>query len=46
MAGFLDANPIKSLRSRLSELGNYGMRYNDLLIKNSQAKLDRAALRK
>ena len=37
MAGFLDANPIKSLRSRLSELGNYGMRYNDLLIKNSQA---------
>lgn len=37
MAGFLDSNPMKSVRSRLTELSRFGMKYDDLLIKNSQA---------
>ena len=37
MAGFLEGNPMKSLRSRLTELSRFGLKYDDLLIKNSQA---------
>ena len=37
MAGFLDSNPMRSLRSRLTELSKFGMKYDDLLVKNSQA---------
>lgn len=37
MAGFLESNPMRSLRSRLSELSRFGLKYDDLLIKNSQA---------
>jgi hypothetical protein len=37
MAGFLDSNPMKGLRSRLVELSRFGMKYDDLLVKNSQA---------
>jgi hypothetical protein len=37
MAGFLDSNPMKGLRSRLVELSRFGMKYDDLLVRNSQA---------
>ena len=37
MAGFLDSNPMRSLRSRLTELSKFGQKYDDLLVKNSQA---------
>lgn len=37
MAGFLESNPMRSLRSRLTELSRFGLKYDDLLIKNSQA---------
>jgi len=37
MAGFLDSNPMRGLRSRLTELSRFGMKYDDLLVKNSQA---------
>lgn len=37
MAGFLEGNPMKSLKSRLTELSRFGLKYDDLLIKNSQA---------
>jgi len=37
MAGFLDNNPLSGIRSRLTELSRFGMKYDDLLIKNSQA---------
>lgn len=37
MAGFLDSNPMRGLRSRLVELSRFGMKYDDLLVKNSQA---------
>lgn len=37
MAGFLDSNPMREIRSRLSELSRFGMKYDDLLVRNSQA---------
>lgn len=37
MAGFLEGNPMRSLKSRLTELSRFGLKYDDLLIKNSQA---------
>lgn len=37
MAGFLDSNPMRGLRSRLVELSRFGMKYDDLLVRNSQA---------
>lgn len=37
MAGFLEGNPMKTLRSRLTRLSRFGLKYDDLLIKNSQA---------
>lgn len=37
MAGFLDSNPMKGLRSSLTALSRFGMKYDDLLVKNSQA---------
>lgn len=37
MAGFLDSNPLSGIRSRLTDLSRFGMKYDDLLVKNSQA---------
>jgi len=37
MAGFLDSNPLRGLRSGLTALSRFGMKYDDLLVKNSQA---------
>jgi hypothetical protein len=37
MAGFLDSNPLNGIRSRLTDLSRFGMKYDDLLVKNSQA---------
>jgi hypothetical protein len=37
MAGFLDNNPLSGIRSRLTDLSRFGMKYDDLLVKNSQA---------
>ena len=37
MAGFLESNPMKGLRSSLTALSRFGMKYDDLLVKNSQA---------
>lgn len=37
MAGFLDSNPMRGIRSRLTELSRFGMKYDDLLVRNSQA---------
>jgi hypothetical protein len=37
MAGFLDSNPMRGLRSSLTALSRFGMKYDDLLVKNSQA---------
>lgn len=37
MAGFLDSNPMRGLRSGLTALSRFGMKYDDLLVKNSQA---------
>ena len=37
MAGFLDSNPMRSIKSRLTELSRFGMKYDDLLVRNSQA---------
>lgn len=37
MAGFLEGNPMRTLRSRLTDLSRFGLKYDDLLIKNSQA---------
>lgn len=37
MAGFLDSNPLSGIRSKLTELSRFGMKYDDLLVKNSQA---------
>lgn len=37
MAGFLENNGLRGIRSKLTELSRFGMKYDDLLIKNSQA---------
>ena len=37
MSGFLDSNPMRGLRSSLTALSRFGMKYDDLLVKNSQA---------
>ena len=37
MAGFLDSNPLSGIRSKLTDLSRFGMKYDDLLVKNSQA---------
>ena len=37
MAGFLDNNPMRGLKSGLTSLSRFGMKYDDLLVKNSQA---------
>ena len=37
MAGFLDSNPMRGLRTQLTALSRFGMKYDDLLVKNSQA---------
>lgn len=37
MAGFLDSNPFRGLRTQLAALSRFGMKYDDLLVKNSQA---------
>lgn len=37
MAGFFDANPMRGLKSGLTSLSRFGMKYDDLLIRNSQA---------
>lgn len=37
MAGFLDSNPFRGLRTQLTALSRFGMKYDDLLVKNSQA---------
>ena len=37
MAGFLDSNPLNGIRSRLTDLSRFGMKYDDLLVRNSQA---------
>lgn len=37
MAGFLDGNPLNGIRSRLTDLSRFGMKFDDLLVKNSQA---------
>ena len=37
MAGFLDNIGLGGLKSRLSDLSRVGMKYEDLLIKNSQS---------
>lgn len=37
MAGFLDSNPMRGLKSQLTALSRFGMKYDDLLVKNSQA---------
>lgn len=37
MAGFLDSNPMRGLKTQLTSLSRFGMKYDDLLVKNSQA---------
>jgi hypothetical protein len=37
MAGFLDSNPMRGLKTQLTALSRFGMKYDDLLVKNSQA---------
>lgn len=37
MAGFLDKNSFRAVRSKFAELSRFGMKYDDLLVKNSQA---------
>ena len=37
MAGFLEGNAMKGLKSSLTALSRFGMKYDDLLVKNSQA---------
>jgi hypothetical protein len=37
MAGFLEGNSLKGLKSGLTALSRFGMKYDDLLVKNSQA---------
>lgn len=37
MAGFLENNGLRGIRSKLTELSRFGMKYDDLLLKNSQA---------
>lgn len=37
MAGFLDSNPLRGLKSSLTSLSRFGMKFDDLLVKNSQA---------
>jgi len=37
MAGFLEGNAGRFIRSRFNNLSRYGLKYDDLLVKNSQA---------
>lgn len=37
MSGFLDSNPLRGAKTQLTTLSRFGMKYDDLLIKNSQA---------
>lgn len=37
MSGFLDSNPMRGAKTQLTTLSRMGMKYDDLLLKNSQA---------